>query len=70
MPIHNNHFIKMKSKTNANPTRKNSPRFSNKYSVTQAHDPIHQSANNGKALSKTGKKLGQQSNSSNMGNNI
>ena len=65
MPIQHPHFIKMKSKTNANPTRKNSPRFSGKYSVSQAKDPLRQSVNN-KVHSKTGKKIGQQSTGSNM----
>ena len=40
------HFIKVKSKTNANPTRKNSPRFSGKFSVSQSGtNPLRESQN-------------------------
>jgi hypothetical protein len=66
MPIQHPHFIKMKSKTNANPTRKNSPRFSSKYSVSQSKDPMRASVGNKVGHSKTGKKVGQQSIGSNM----
>ena len=43
--IHHPHYIKAKSKTNANPTRKNSPRFSGKFSVSHGINLLRDSNN-------------------------
>lgn len=43
MSIQHPHFIKVKSKTNANPTRQNSPRFAQKQSIQQNRNPMRDS---------------------------
>jgi len=54
------HFIKVKSKTNANPTRKNSPRFSGKFSVSQSGtNPLRESQNS-KSIKNVKQKVGDQ----------
>lgn len=43
MSIQHPHFIKVKSKTNANPTRQNSPRFAQKQSIQHNRNPLRES---------------------------
>jgi len=44
--------VKVKSKTNANPTRQNSPRFSGKFSISHGMNPVRDSNNSKQTLNK------------------